>query len=121
MSGKKFFPYCDHCKAISCPGKENHYKMKPFQSDVAFSYLQSSGNKCNNNCFLQSVMAILTLVITLILQLILQDLKQYLDLKQYFLVQIQLPLQLPLCHYEMYLPVLKALLNDLKDSYKNET
>ena len=65
--------------------------------------------------FFQSVMAILPLAITLILQ----GLKQYLDLKQYFPVQIQK--KLPLCDYEMYLPVLKAVLNDLKESCQNET
>ena len=115
MSVKKFFPSFDPCKVLSCPGKENHCKVIPFQSDVAFSCVQGSGNKCNNICFFQSVMAILLLAITLILQ----GLKQYLDLKQYFPVQIQK--KLPLCNYEMYLPVLKAVLNDLKESCKNET
>ena len=112
FTGRVSFP----CKVLSCPGKENYCKVKPLQSDVAFSCLWSSGSKCNNNFFFfQSVMAILPLAITLILQ----GLKQYLDLKQYFPVQIQK--KLPLCDYEMYLPVLKAVLNDLKESCQNET
>ena len=59
---------------MTCPGK-----VKPLQSNVAFSCLQRSGNKYNNNYSfnLPSVIAP-----------ILQALEQYLDLEQHFPVQI---------------------------------
>ena len=62
-------------------------------------------------------MAILHLVIALILQEVSSNIS--LDLRQYFPVQIQKIVTI-VSLYETYLQVPKALLNDLKGSYKNE-
>ena len=70
---------------MSFPGTVNHCKVKPLQSDVAFSCLQRSGIKYSNSCFL----SICNGNISLGHRTILQALEQYVDLKQYFTVQIQ--------------------------------